>query len=61
MYPKISKHRSNTYPKSAKNNSLLAVSADLIRDLSRDLRAYTFATVSFINKLITCGEKPTKI
>ena len=45
----------NTYPKSAKNNSLLAVSADFIRDFSRDLRAYTVATVSFINKLITCG------
>lgn len=44
-----------------KNNSLLAVSVDLIRDLSRDLRAYTLATVSLMNRLITCGENPTKI
>ena len=49
------------YPKRFKNSSLFTIFADLIRDLSRDFRAYTLATVSFMNKLITCGENLTKI
>ena len=52
---------SDIYPKRDKNRSVWGVPAALMRDFNRDFRAYMFATLSFVNKLITCGENPVKM